>query len=256
MKPVSKFLMVGALATAVLVPQLFSAGSVNAAYTYGYEMFANSTTTTNSGYNRNNAATYAINHATYATRNTSYAQYGSGADGGDCTNFVSQVLHDGGSLPFIDAGTYKDGSNAATADWYYYGSNVASSTNVNGRTSSWTGAHQFRTFWGDTDSGNGRHAYSMVRYTISDAYNHFDEIYSDLWKGDLVQFADSTFHTTHSTVIDSYSNGKLYISQHSDSADNYGNWFSGGDLKSIIKKRMDSGTSAWVYTVKIKYASS
>ncbi|MFB0841230.1 amidase domain-containing protein [Paenibacillus oleatilyticus] len=62
-------------------------------------------------------------------------------NGRHCTNFASQILHDGGGLPFYGS----KGNNTFTKD---FGSDVASPSKPNGRTSSWTGAHQYRTFWG------------------------------------------------------------------------------------------------------------
>ncbi|WP_152570602.1 hypothetical protein [Paenibacillus tyrfis] len=120
----------------------------------------------------------------------------------------------------------------------------------------WTGAHQYRTFWGDTDNGNGRHAYSVVKYSIKDAYDHFDELNADLWLGDQVQFADSSGHTTHTVTVDSYGGGNLYVSQHSTNDNNYAYWFSGKSLKDIIQSRMENGTSSYVYSIKIKYNSN
>ncbi|MEC0227920.1 amidase domain-containing protein [Paenibacillus alba] len=252
MKKVGKILATCALVSSVTISSLSLESKTFAAYDYGSVMFQNSNANVNSSFNRTKAADYAKKYATYNTRNTYYANYGSNSDGGDCTNFASQILHDGGDLPFY--GT--KGKNANTVDWFYYGSDVTSPTNLNGRTSSWTGAHQYRTFWGDTDSGNGRHAYSMIKYSIQDAYDHFDELNADLWPGDQVQFADSSAHTTHTVTVDSYGGGILYVSQHSTNDNNYENWFSGKNLKEIIKARKDTGTSAYVYTIKVKKSST
>jgi hypothetical protein len=210
-------------------------------------MFTNSNSSVNSIYNRANAATYAKNHATNATRNTTYSSF-SGV-GGDCTNFASQILHDGGGLPFVGS----KGTNTLTGTWYYYGSLPSTSSNLNGRTYTWTGAHEYRTYWGDTDSGNGRHAYQMIKYSIADAYNNFGEINDLLWLGDQVQFADANAKTTHTVTVDDYTWLNTYVSQHSDSA---GTWASGLDLKSVIKTRMDAGTASYVYLLIIKQAAN
>lgn len=227
---------------------------------YGVSLFANNTTTTNSGYNRTNAAAWAIKNAEgYVDASPDYTTFG--GIGGDCTNFVSRVLKYGGGLGFH--GT--TGSNVASKDWYYYGSLIpgdgSSGTTTDKtkmRTSSWTGAHQFREHWGALVNSScvitsgGKFAYEYKRYKIDDAITHFDELYNDLWKGDLIQYSDSSDWTGHSQVIDSYSNGNLYVSQHSDSS---GQWKSGLNLKDYITFKKSSG-AAYVYIAKIKYASN
>ena len=58
-------------------------------------------------YNRNGAVKYAHQYAT--SPNTNYYYYPLG-EGGDCTNFVSQAMHEGGGALMIGSATY---------GWYY-----------------------------------------------------------------------------------------------------------------------------------------
>ncbi|NEW07935.1 hypothetical protein GK047_18200 [Paenibacillus sp. SYP-B3998] len=258
------------LAVALLAPSLFmDLNKTEAATTHGAVVFTNSNYYVNSSYDRAGAGRYAEQFAEYVNRNQNYNDYGTSIDGGDCTNFVSQVLHEniiyngsnalypgqyhGGKLPFVDAGTYKDGSNVHSQDWYYYGPNVATPSNTNGRTSSWTGAHQFRGFWGGIDGYNGNHTYQLQRYTMEEAITYFSEIYSDLWVGDIVQFADSSYTTKHSVAVNYYNAGNVYVAQHSTSTgpSDKALWGSGKNLKQMIIDRKNAGFS-YVYTFKIK----
>lgn len=70
------------------------------------------------------ASTYALNHA--LNYNPDYADFN--GFGGDCTNFISQCLYEGGGLPMHYGAPY------TKTCWYY-----TTSTN---RSSSWTGAEE------------------------------------------------------------------------------------------------------------------
>ena len=81
-------------------------------------------TTSFHSYNRIAAVNYA--HEWYNKRNPNYGTFD--GIGGDCTNFVSQVIHAGGA-PMDSTGNYQ---------WYYYG--------YNDRASSWTGVNQLYSY--------------------------------------------------------------------------------------------------------------
>lgn len=84
------------------------------------ETYALNTTT----YDGSGASTYALNHA--LNYNADYADF---TDyGGDCTNFVSQCIYEGGGLPM------HYGTSYTNTCWYY-----RTSTN---RSSSWTGVDE------------------------------------------------------------------------------------------------------------------
>ncbi|MBR1390481.1 MAG: amidase domain-containing protein [Lachnospiraceae bacterium] len=78
-------------------------------------------------YTASNATSYALQYA--LTPNSSYADFTN--YGGDCTNFISQCLYAGGKS--MHYGTAYSGNC-----WYY-----TTSTN---RSSTWTGASQFRNY--------------------------------------------------------------------------------------------------------------
>lgn len=79
-------------------------------------------------YNRSTAVTYA--DAWAKNRNTNYPNYGTGTGCNDCTNYISQVLHQGG-VPQISGsddalhwftykdfwGTWKGSKSWAATDW-------------------------------------------------------------------------------------------------------------------------------------------
>lgn len=205
--------------------------------------FTNSDPNVNYELNRGNAANYAVQWGK-KPGNSAYASYGSGTLGGDCTNFVSQVLK-GGGMYFH--GTR--GSNIFTQDWYYYGPNVPPATNP--RTSTWTGAHEFRKHWGTVSGTGGKKAYEMVTYTNFEAVDYFDSIYNQLWKGDIIQFSDGNGLTGHSIAIWNYGTpsgvNTMNYAQHSTDA---GVW----DWELDLRAKLTSikYTSGYVHTLKMK----
>lgn len=95
-------------------------------------------------YNRDNVYRYALNWYNGINR----AQYGDFTDlGGDCTNFVSQCIHAGG-IPMDTVGPYY---------WKYYGMTPNETSNTIGRSASWTGAQQFKSY-AQNNSGYGLNA--------------------------------------------------------------------------------------------------
>ncbi|MCR8844930.1 amidase domain-containing protein [Paenibacillus sp. SC116] len=192
--------------------------------------------TINSSFNRSGAADYAEKWAT--TANPNFANYGSNSDGGDCTNFVSQALYVGGSLPFN--GT--KGKNRFTEDWYYYGPHVPPATNP--RTSSWTAAHQFRQHFAVVNDVGGKKAWRATRYTSQELVSNFQPIYDELFRGDVVQHVDSAGHTFHTQIVNGYGPGNdLKVAQHST---NSNVWNKDISLKSYATY------GNWMVSVKIK----
>ncbi len=165
----------------------------------------------NSGYNRSDAADYIEMYA--EDFNPDYGDFTS--DGGDCTNFVSQVLYAGG-MPMTPA-KEKPTSN----DWYYYSSGWGT-----GRTSSWTSAHEFRKYWADVNGVGAKKAYTFVTYTPSDFDNDntWEEIYKFLEPGDVVQYvrlsnSGKTYHSQ--AVYDTFYSGGEYcveVGQHTSNS--------------------------------------
>lgn len=90
--------------------------------------------------------------------------------GGDCTNFVSQVLHAGG-IPMVKQGTYP---------WYYY--------NLNDRAPAWTGVVPFYSFI----MNNPPRGY---KFELVDSFEKLEP-------GDIIQFAfDGRSEFTHVAVV-------------------------------------------------------
>lgn len=173
-----------------------------------HAVFTNGSTT-NSNYNRASAKSYIESYVT--TPNKSYAWFGTGTDGGDCTNFVSQVLKAGG-MPFTS-----QSSSPTTNHWYYYNSSWGT-----GRTATWTGAHQFRQYWADVNGVGNKKAYSFSAYSASELKTDNSKwlnVYNVVKSGDIIQFVDGSGHTYHSQVVHrtSYENGERKVStaQHS-----------------------------------------
>ncbi|WP_214483780.1 amidase domain-containing protein [Bacillus sp. SM2101] len=144
------------------------------------------------GYNVTDAIDYAHTWTKNGTelRNSNYDYY----DGkNDCTNFVSQVVYEGGGMSQIRNDNfgydYDDVDN-----WYYEDSfnNPPSWT--------WGGAHNFYEHLRD-HSSNVKRIYST----------------SDLELGDIVSwdtFDDGEFHIGHTVVVTKIESGKIYVTYH------------------------------------------
>ena len=164
----------------------------------------------NSNYNRELAREYAIKWAMSA--NKKYYNYIN--DGGDCTNFVSQVLRAGG-MEFI--GTKKNATSIKS--WFYYSSDLPN------RTSTWTSANAFNLHFGK----EGKRVYKYREYKIEDALKIWDEIYPSIYVGDIVQYSRPNNIAFHSQAItDLIGDGTIYFSQHSNSIENF---YKNGNLK-------------------------
>ncbi len=114
---------------------------------------------------------------------------------GDCTNFVSQAMHDGGKLSL----NFPDGDlGIGTAGWYY--------VDMNHRAAPWTHVDYIYQFIITPHSDGG-----PVGYEVSS--------YSQTAKGDIIQYerSGSTSEWEHAVIIVGYnSNGIPLIASHSD----------------------------------------
>lgn len=115
-------------------------------------------------YNRTKAVSYA--HKWWNKRNPSYYDFDD--LGGDCTNFVSQVLHAGGIQ-------MDDRFNG----WFYYSLSV--------RSSSWTGVDELYDYIINNDSTNGPRAKIVSLEEVS--------------LGDIIQLKLSNNDYQHSVVV-------------------------------------------------------
>ncbi|OJV65935.1 MAG: hypothetical protein BGO41_08350 [Clostridiales bacterium 38-18] len=141
-------------------------------------------------YNGVGAANYALQYA--LNFNSNYYDFTS--SGGDCTNFVSQAIHEGGNLP-EHFGTQYD-----TNSWFYIsGSN---------RSATWTGANQFGEYVFSTES--------KINAQLSSFYN--------IGIGDVIQSLSGTnaYHSYMVTGIQNSGSSRadLFISAHSTNRKN------------------------------------
>lgn len=149
-----------------------------------------------SGYNVTNAVNYARAWTQNGAmlRNPNYNYY---AGLNDCTNFVSQVLHDAsaGTIPYIHIDhwgwDYDDPDN-----WYY-------SNNGWPDRPSWTWGGAHNQYWHLASwSSNVRRLY----------------YWSDVRVGDVVMWDtkpnDGVFHIGHNSVVTKIQNGTIYLTYH------------------------------------------
>ena len=182
----------------------------------------------NSYYDREKARDYAIKWA--ITSNKEYYNYIN--DGGDCTNFVSQVLRAGG-MEFI-------GSKKSSTDiksWFYYSSNLPN------RSATWTSAKAFNLHFGK----EYKRVYSYREYKIEDALGNWDEIYNSIYVGDIVQYSRPNNIAFHSQAItDLLEKKTIYFSQHSNSIENF---YKNGNLKYYLLGKPDD-YNLLIYNIK------
>lgn len=129
-------------------------------------------TTKSTSINRSGARNYARLYAMTPNSAYYYFPYNSSTNtGGDCTNFISQCLHEGGDLPTEGSSQY------STTDWFY---NTSSD-----RSAAWTGAKQFQEYCDDVNHFNWSSTSSFVYLN---------------W-GDIVQLLKSDGTAKHSLII-------------------------------------------------------
>ncbi|MGG7142662.1 amidase domain-containing protein [Clostridium nigeriense] len=182
----------------------------------------------NSNYNREKAREYALKWAT--SSNKEYYNFIN--DGGDCTNFVSQVLRAGG-LDFVGS----KANATSIKSWFYYSSNLPN------RTSTWTAANPFNLHFGK----EYKRAYDYREYKIEDALKNWDNIYSSIYIGDIVQYSRPNNIAFHSQAItDVLDKSTIYFSQHSNSIENF---YKNGNLKYYLLGKPDN-YNFLIYNIK------
>lgn len=182
----------------------------------------------NENYNREKAREYALKWA--ISSNKEYYNFIN--DGGDCTNFVSQVLKAGG-IEFV--GSKINATN--TNSWFYY------SANLPNRSSTWTAAQPFSLHFGKEH----KRAYKYREYIIKEALINFNEIYKTIYIGDIVQYSRPNNIVFHSQAITDVLNKEtIYFSQHSNSIENF---YKDGNLKYYLLGKPDNYNFI-IYTIK------
>lgn len=156
------------------------------------------TTASTLPYNRNGAVAYA--HQWAFARNSDY--YNFDDLGGDCTNFVSQAIHEGGNGLMVFGGDHGTG----TPGWYYL--------SVNDRATAWTDVGGLYGFITDES------------YYLKAGPQGYEATADSANKSDIIQFKwngnDNIWD--HSVIIvDSWYSGRMYhlVSAHSQDIDNY-----------------------------------
>lgn len=158
--------------------------------------------TTSFPYNRYGAVAYAHQWATASPPYNSPPYNDFTNAGGDCTNFISQAIHEGGGSPMVFGGIH----NVGTVGWYYY--------NIYDRASAWNWVDNFYSFvvgeiyiWGAGPEG-------------------CEFLPGQALVGDIIQYDwDGNGFWDHSAIIVSKSMGgqgyQYYVAGHSPDVDNY-----------------------------------
>lgn len=129
-------------------------------------------------YNVAGAQKYAADYA--MVNNYKYPEYGS-----DCTNYASQIIHEGGGLP-------------TTSQW-----NIWTGTGTLAW-KSWVNVGAFCTYWGEVRGNIGNTCSTLAKV------NQYAE------PGDfLIWRNQSTLEYEHTQFVQSKTNGEVYCSQHS-----------------------------------------
>lgn len=152
----------------------------------------------NLGYNRERAAAYVLKFA--QTPNPAYADYS--GYGGDCTNFVSQVLHAGG-MPMTSPLR-----SPPLSSWYYYSPNWGM-----GRSATWTSAQAFSGYW-----AGAKHRANACKIYLAADFNEIEkwqEISGFIELGDVVQYASPLSGAAyHSQAVCSITTAEISVGQH------------------------------------------
>lgn len=159
---------------------------------------------TNNTYDRINALNYMRKYV--IVPNTEYIDF---TDyGGDCTNFVSQILR-AGNMNFLGS------DRNSMSSWFYRGSYPNYS-------STWTDAHIFRKHWANVNNIGYERAYMFRLFTVNSFINNFESIRQSIGLGDIIQHVHKdTGDTYHSQIVSkigiAYPNKWFYdikVSQH------------------------------------------
>lgn len=202
--------------TKILALLLFSVMAISAVNPVFALNYIQDDTTVNSEYDREDAIAYANNY--YYFPNGDYRDYSS--DGGDCTNFVSQCLAAGGMTM---RGSQTAISARLASSWFYYGPNVPN------RSTSWTGAENFRKHWANDsdDEGNNR-AWMYRLFQYGYAAEHWLTTTAGVVRGgdpiQLVYTDGEAYHTMFALqflINPMTGDDDIYYAQHSDNKKAY-----------------------------------
>jgi len=184
-------------------------------------------------YNREGAVNYALTHV--VNYNPNYPSYDSDPRFGDCTNFVSQALYEGGnvSMAFCStSGPYCSTGSDGNLGWFFESESF--------RASAWTHVGKFHEFVLDPI------ATQSAGWTEGPEGCEVDNIaYLDI--GDVIQYewGDNDGEWDHAVIIVGFENGVPLIASHSE---NVGpelyTYFSYQDIRFIHIERSDGYSNA------------
>ncbi len=159
--------------------------------TTGRSIVTNSNLSVNSGYNRENAATYARTYALSHNQEYEYLKQ-------NCTNFVSQCLYAGG-IPMVPNGaTWPFTDKEDASNWFYLAATTILGYDDDWVSHSFSYAPTFYEHWGPSKM----RAYQVVEYESgADALNDIDFLMNYLKKGDVIQLRDSSGNIHHTIII-------------------------------------------------------
>ncbi|SHH82539.1 amidase domain-containing protein [Clostridium grantii] len=131
----------------------------------------------------------------------------------DCANFVSQCIKAGG-IKF--RGNEWDDLDS----WF---SNTNKANELSRVSLTWRGARYFRRYWGNENGLGNNKAFKYIEIISSDVLDNFQDIYSFLKVGDVIQYGKKSNNYTpnHTQIIinktynSSYNISDLYMAQHS-----------------------------------------
>lgn len=151
-------------------------------------------------YNETSAMAYA-DKWDGAKRNPAYRDFSLNNQGGDCANFVSQILSNSGMA-------MRQGSNTDnTSYWFYNGSNLSQ---ISG---SWRGANMFRWHWSSR-------AGKVTDVSATQTKNNFKTaVYDKAYQGDAISLINSNGSAYHTIFVNKRNTSTLDFkySAHSDS---------------------------------------
>ena len=185
-------------------------------------------------------AVYAYTYMYYytTTPNSNYAYY---TDGGDCTNFASQVLAYAGMDQF-GSFQYLDYHY-----WYYNNPNIITQVS---RT--WTYAPMFRKYFAVDDNGEGaKRAYKYYKFTPQQALDNWQLIWDNSYSGCIYQLIDSDGNPYHTMLCNAAMVGntqtEIQTAQHSQ--DQF------GDLRTTLTSLANTHPDYSVGFICIRYFS-
>lgn len=159
----------------------------------------------NAGYVRTDARHYMDLY--WNSFNSSYANMSAG--GGDCTNYVSQILHYGGMA-------MRGGASSRDEITSWFMDKNITNYNTPNYAITWTDAGYFTYHWGTNSMGTGvERAYSCKYYIGQDIVDNFSLIKTSLNVGDVIQFtSNGATGRYHSLVVYSLESNDVKLSCH------------------------------------------